>query len=567
MFVRSAEHRAAARDADRAAARASIRLGHRHAPPATASPPSACIIRDSIDAVIQTRHGPAARRRSTRNVQAAFRSTCRRRCRARSSAITAFAVDQAGRIGYAVPASKGSVRKATSPPRSSTRRSSSTATRTRCPQQGTIGDIAVDAARGNVFLSNTDVQPLEVWQHGAAKALRSRTASPSARCPWGMFISNNPDTLLVANSGGTNISRVDLDRLHDAEIAQRIRDARHAASTRSPTYAITCERMRTLRQDHDALSDPDRSATRIARSTSRSRRAARIFYSTRPTADRARRHDSLARSDAAVPDPRQIWQYGIVHEGHGEQDATRSFNVDSIAIGATLPASTDVRHAVHLGSPVRPERPARSRSPTPIPLQRRLARSASPAAATRKLDAAARHQRRWRSPTRPSSRPAAIATGSRSAKATRPAPAASSWCGLGRRGAELLLAARHDHATSRTTRRSRSSDSRSTARATRSRRTASQSYFASVDDPFHLRLQGKYDSFDNGGGITFHPQRGRHRAGDAQRTRVRGVGNRSVEIVDIAYYINRGTLPLKNPIYGPLRAALPDAGRSRQTSS
>jgi hypothetical protein len=30
-----------------------------------------------------------------------------------------------------------------------------------------------------------------------------------------------------------------------------------------------------------------------------------------------------------------------------------------------------------------------------------------------------------------------------------------------------------------------------------------QSYFAFVSDPFHLRLQGKYDSADNGAGIAF----------------------------------------------------------------
>ncbi|HEX3868425.1 MAG TPA: hypothetical protein VHV78_16795, partial [Gemmatimonadaceae bacterium] len=33
-----------------------------------------------------------------------------------------------------------------------------------------------------------------------------------------------------------------------------------------------------------------------------------------------------------------------------------------------------------------------------------------------------------------------------------------------------------------------------------------------------------------------------------------------VEIVDIAYYINRGRLTLKNPIYGPLRASGPMPG-------
>ena len=33
-----------------------------------------------------------------------------------------------------------------------------------------------------------------------------------------------------------------------------------------------------------------------------------------------------------------------------------------------------------------------------------------------------------------------------------------------------------------------------------------------------------------------------------------------IEIVDVAYYINRGKLQLKNPIYGPLRASGPMPG-------
>jgi hypothetical protein len=33
-----------------------------------------------------------------------------------------------------------------------------------------------------------------------------------------------------------------------------------------------------------------------------------------------------------------------------------------------------------------------------------------------------------------------------------------------------------------------------------------------------------------------------------------------IEVVDIAYYVNRAKLQLKNPIYGPLRASLPMPG-------
>jgi hypothetical protein len=85
-----------------------------------------------------------------------------------------------------------------------------------------------------------------------------------------------------------------------------------------------------------------------------------------------------------------------------------------------------------------------------------------------------------------------------------------------------------------------------------------QSFFSSIDVPFHLRLQGKYANAASGQGITFHPQ-ARAGAGDVQRTAYVASGNQTVEILDIFHYINRGSLPIKTNLYGPLRAALPPA--------
>ena len=96
--------------------------------------------------------------------------------------ITAFAVDQAGRVGYAVPTTSATA-------------NGSLATawvdttllvygRTYAlPQQGIIGDVAVDAARGNVFLSNTNFNQLNVWQSSVERqGFRAERRSPSARC-------------------------------------------------------------------------------------------------------------------------------------------------------------------------------------------------------------------------------------------------------------------------------------------------------------------------------------------------------------------------------------------------
>jgi hypothetical protein len=88
----------------------------------------------------------------------------------------------------------------------------------------------------------------------------------------------------------------------------------------------------------------------------------------------------------------------------------------------------------------------------------------------------------------------------------------------------------------------------------------SQSFFSAVSDPFHLRLQGKYDSFDNGAGIAFHPNADGTLTQANSRLAFVGAASGQIEIVDVAYYVNRGRLQLKNPIYGPLRASGPMPG-------
>src|SRR5919204_3142536 len=74
------------------------------------------------------------------------------------------------------------------------------------PRAGIVGDVAVDELRGNVFLSNTNYNLLEVWSN-ASKTFAANGIAVGA-LPWGLFVANNPDTLYVGNSGATTISRV-----------------------------------------------------------------------------------------------------------------------------------------------------------------------------------------------------------------------------------------------------------------------------------------------------------------------------------------------------------------------
>lgn len=82
------------------------------------------------------------------------------------------------------------------------------------PSGGLIMDAAVDTARRNLFLSNLSRNRVELFR------LDSETfASPIGvgSEPWGLAFSNDGDSLWVANSGGTNLSVIDLDREREVE--------------------------------------------------------------------------------------------------------------------------------------------------------------------------------------------------------------------------------------------------------------------------------------------------------------------------------------------------------------
>jgi hypothetical protein len=94
-----------------------------------------------------------------------------------------------------------------------------------------------------------------------------------------------------------------------------------------------------------------------------------------------------------------------------------------------------------------------------------------------------------------------------------------------------------------------------------------QSYYSSVDDPFHLRLQGFFgDAGTGGAGIAYHPRAdgvthadGTSSAADERLSFV-AAGDKTVHAVDIAFFIGRGRYDLKHQLYGPLRVSRPMAG-------
>jgi hypothetical protein len=506
------------------------------------------IVRDSSNTVVQTDTLKLSAPFNA-NVQANVPLNLAPSLQGKKLGVTAFAVDQAGRVGYAVPATKGAAEG-----NLNLALIDSTLVvygRTyRMPHDGTIGDVVVDAARGNVFLSNTEFNLLELWQNSTSTKGFAPNGIAVGSLPWGMFISNNPDTLLVANSGGTNISRVYIG----STIAQNLHeDLAHRILTRSTyTFSVTIQRdentgkIRLTAQGPFSYSDRPRY---IAQST-----GGRIFYSTRPTQTAPAGTIRWLDPSLPVPDPRQIWQYGI--QTKGSEQTYALFNVDSIAIGATLPSSTESDTLFIWDHPYGQKTGTIAVSDViPTNAIAQAVAGGSDAEMVLRLDLAslpltdttfmaASGSRNW----------IAFGDGNRSG-AGRVIMVADSGGAVPNFFSPLVTISDLTNNASEQV-FGLALDLKGGTVASH----GAQSYFAAVDAPFHLRLQGKYDSADNGAGIAFHPNANGTLTPAAERLAFVGSASGQVEVVDIAYYISRGKLLLKNPIYGPLRASGPMPG-------
>ncbi|HEV8446453.1 MAG TPA: hypothetical protein VGQ44_06525 [Gemmatimonadaceae bacterium] len=463
--------------------------------------------------------------------------------------ITSFAVDQAGRVGYAVPVSRASAEGNIATALMDTTLLVYGHTYA-LPQQGTIGDITVDAARGNVFLSNTNFNQLNVWQTSATGKGFSSAPIAVGSLPWGMVISNNPDTLLVANSGGTNISRVYIG----STVASNMReDLAHRILTRNTyLYNISVTRDALTGKIRLTANGPISYSDRpqyIAQA-----KTGRIYYSTRPTPTNPAGTLRWLDPSLPVPDPRQIWQYGKTPESTVEQYVL--MNVDSIAILQALPNDTasdkltvwDHPYGQLAGS-------IAVQNADPVLAVAAAVAGGSDAELISHLDVgslalqdtnfvAASGNKQW------------IAFGEgHTGGAGRVVMVADS-AGLVPNffSPEVTISDLTDNA---------SEQNFGIALDKTGLTVAShglQSYFAMVSNPFHLRLQGKYDSFDDGAGIAFHPGANGVLTPQDQRLAFIGSASGNIEVVDIAYYIRRARLQLKNSIYGPLRVSLPMPG-------
>jgi hypothetical protein len=467
--------------------------------------------------------------------------------------VISFAHDTSGLIGYSLPS--GSSIPVTTQAAAFKDTSAITYGRTYAfPRPGgNAGDIAIDPVRGSVFVSNTSFNLVEVWTN-AAKNFSPTGVAVGAQ-PWGMFVANNPDTLLVGNSGATTISRVFIGTAIPASMIEDLSNTPGAGRIRTRNTVIFP--LQFFRDDvtgkitltagiPTSYSDRPQYVVQSA--------GGRVFYSTKPTADNTA--GTLRWLDPSLPgpDPRQIWQYGGSTGVSGTDYSI--FNVDSIRVGKAA-SSTPISDTLYIYDHPYGQLAGSIVTSDSVPLSA-IAKAVvlgSDAEAVLDLDVgslaltdttfvAASGDRNW------------VAFGEGNTGSVGRIMLVNDPIGFvpGFFSPAVTVADIVDNASERVFGLALDS----TGLQVMSH--GSQTYLASVDNPFHLRLDGVYDSFDNGAGVAFHPQANGTGSLNAFRVAFTATSTGVIEIFDVAHYNNRGRLITKGNLYGPLRASGPLPG-------
>ncbi|HEY2378394.1 MAG TPA: hypothetical protein VGH98_20615 [Gemmatimonadaceae bacterium] len=463
----------------------------------------------------------------------------------RNLRISTFAIDRLGRKGYSV--SNGTTVAQPTMARAWTDTTVVVYGRTYpLPYGGintTVGDIAIDTAHGNVFVSNINNNRLEIWQ-GSTKTFAS-SGIPVGSEPWGLAFGNSNDTLYVANSGGTNISRVYVGTGTKAEVlSQRILTRNTYAFIVSQTQDINTGRITLSLQGPVSYSDrPQYLAVS---------KAGRVFYSTMPTASAPAGTIRWLDPALPVPDPQQIWQYGT-STGSGSAQWVL-FNIDSAfitkftgTIKSDLLTVYDHPYGQLAGNLVGQDSDVVSAvsklgSTSDAELIANLDINSLALTDTTFLAESGDHT--W----------VAFGEGN-TGGAGRIMMVNDACCAMpGFFSPGVAVTDLIDNANERVF--GVAVDSTGTTLAAH----GNESYFAAIQNPFHLRLQGKYNSFDNGAGVAFHPGANGNATVSTDRLAFAGSQDGHIEIIDIAYFLQRGRLTLKGNLYGPLRASRPFPG-------
>ncbi len=404
------------------------------------------------------------------------------------------------------------------------------------PNGGVAADVVVDTLPGRerAYISNLTFDRLEVWRNASA-TFASKTIAVGSQ-PWGLFIDNSSDTLLVANSGGTNLSRVFINDIsanlnNVAEVP-----ARRIKTQNSSIFDVSVAVSNGIFRYEVIVSDFSDRPQYVAQTVTNE-----IYFSTKPTP--TAKNGTIRHYDPnfAVPDVRFVWQYG----SGGGDDNVAVINADSVyAIISPLPTVSDkivlCDHPYGTGGAsvcfVNDDFNTALTA---------LQATGSDVVGVSGLDVkslgltdttfvAAGGDRRW----------VAFGEGNTPDKAGRVMMARDpgeffspgiSVTDLTNNASERLFGL--------------AINSNSTVVGAR----GAEAHFSDIDNPFHLRLQGKFNTFDNGAGLAFHPGNIGDVSTPDSRIAFVASANGTIEIIDSFHYTSRGVLPVRANLTGPIR--------------
>jgi hypothetical protein len=422
---------------------------------------------------------------------------------------------------------------------------------------GSIADLAVDPIRGNIFLSNINYGRLEVWQ-GASQSFDPNGVVVGSQ-PWGMTLSRTAasgDTLYVANSGGTNLSRVYIGAATASGMKE---DLNNRLLTRvSFMYKLTEVRDPSTGKIRITASPPITYSDRpqfVEQAAS-----GRLYFSTKPTSAAPLGTVRYMDPAAAAPDERFVLAFAtsgsdpnsflvaniddaVVTPASATSAANDALTLCDHPSGSTA-SSTCVTSTLGILDAINSLKSTVSQ--TDVEWGANLDETSIGLSDT--TFATASGDGKW------------IAFGEGNA--------------TGSYGRALML--QDDGSVPGTYTYASPSinvldliknaaDKVYGIALDKTGQTlgihGAESYFATVSQPFTLRLQGKKSTFNQGAGITFHPNANGVGTTASDRLAFVASANGSIEMVDIAYYdYNRGSLATKYNLYGPLRASLPFPG-------
>ncbi|HMN09613.1 MAG TPA: hypothetical protein PKC83_12600 [Gemmatimonadaceae bacterium] len=450
--------------------------------------------------------------------------------------VTAYATDVAGRTGYAV--STGA-----SVPVNSDTLAKRDATvyaygLTYALPEGSLGaDITVDTARTRVFVSNLTKNEVEAFSYSTT--LQQLPAIAVGAQPWGMIIDNSNSLLLVANSAGTNVSMVSL-------VEQR--ETGRVKTANEYVYDVSYSKDETSGGFKFKVPPPIDYSDRpqyIAQSASGA-----LYYSTRPTNTATpgtlRRIDNFLDTRA---EPRQIWQYGAFLKNHyvifnaDFVDVIEGENgvPDKIVICEHTPGqSPNTAVCVNAGT-VEAAVAALTSSPINgnVEAVKDLA-VASLALPDTNFVAVGGDRRR-----------VAFGEGHTPDRAGRVLMVYDP-SGTPANGAQYSAPIEVADLTNNASDKVFGIDIN--ANSANIGVHGVETFFADSS----LRLQGKFATFQSGAGIAFHPNNiDENTADSTARVAFVASGDKSIQIVDTYSYRLRGRIPIRENLYGPLRAAVP----------